>query len=239
MFKVSPYRSLRYARSEMERAILEAAQFAHIPEDAVKACLDSSGRRFFDPIETAAHLSTQYGQLCPICLTPVFPDPHLNRLMDRRLPHRCDFGEASILQPLIHFDPCAGVFDMVCNTPSHLASTDLIEMAQASDGLRTLKLFLTGKGQLFRRFRDWLSERPQLIYRFDPRVGPSAYWPLSQSAIAIDSIPQLKSTRDALAKQAKAARRHGDDIMAHRLARALLACKQRLRELNHDDAPKQ
>jgi hypothetical protein len=229
MFTVSAYKELRYARSTVERAFLDAAQFAHVPGEAIQAHLDASGRHFFDPIETAADLSWKFGQLCPVCLTPVFPDPTINKLFESRLPHRCDFGDASMLQPLIHFDPCGGVFDLVRNIPAHLSSTDLIEMAQASEGLRTLASFLAGKGRLYRHFREWISTRPPLTYRFDPRVGPSAPWQIPQAAIAADGIAQLKSRRDLLARQAKTARRHGDDILAHRLARALLACKQQLR----------
>lgn len=82
-----------YARSEMGRAILEAGQFAHVPENTVWNTLDDiswpccddvsvttkSGHRCkekgFFALDTLDEFAVRFGTLCPVCLTPVGFEP--------------------------------------------------------------------------------------------------------------------------------------------------------------------
>lgn len=89
---MSFYKSYHYSRSEMGRAILEAGQFAHVPERTVWEFLDGVSETCFTDVcvtawpirrlergyhaygtldECAAH----FGTLCPVCLTPVHLEP--------------------------------------------------------------------------------------------------------------------------------------------------------------------
>lgn len=81
------YATKVYARSEMGRAILEAPQFAHVPEVKVWEALDSRfaelGTKIpivdepgaYAPSYRAASVlhcfETTFGTLCPICLCPI------------------------------------------------------------------------------------------------------------------------------------------------------------------------
>lgn len=83
------YKTFHYARSEMGRAILEAGQFAHVPEADVWATLDElewpcreyvtvsfqHGHQSKEPgfysQQTLMAFAARFGTLCPVCLTPV------------------------------------------------------------------------------------------------------------------------------------------------------------------------
>lgn len=92
-----------YARSETGRAILEAAQFAHVPEADVWSFLDDPENYWmgqvrlynevgWDVIDVrryhadwiASKIQAQHGSLCPVCLCPILgKEPRAG--VDRRL----------------------------------------------------------------------------------------------------------------------------------------------------------
>lgn len=101
------YASYEYTRAAIGEAILEASQFAHVPEAGVWDLLDGMADtisrparvrggdedrttywvRAYDAANTLNAFETEYGSLCPICLCPVPPVSWQERIHRRHSYH--------------------------------------------------------------------------------------------------------------------------------------------------------